>query len=399
MAIPEKIFRILLLQIRDISGKMGEVLHAKNEGKTWGITMWVKRILYVVALLVSGGLGFGAAKAQVELNDTLDVIERDYDTAFSKVDLSGIRVNSDDDIVNILLVGNDYRQETGYSAGGLTDTMMIATLDMKHKTLKLTTLMRDMLVEIPGYGNNKLNAANSFGGIELLYKTIAQNFNIQLDGYVEVSFEAFKTVVNDIGGVEIELTESEAAYLNATNYIKPAKYRTVKAGKQTLNGAQALGYCRIRKYAKGIQPVTPTGQIDDYGRTWRQRNTITSIFNKVKTLPMSEWLSIAKDVLKSDVKTDLSNKKIINYIKSVVMMGTTQIYQLQIPVSPYFTSGNVDGVGSCLTIQKEYQADAIKQFVFQYDGKEEFEYTPSSDVGSYSYDSTEEASPSPSPAY
>lgn len=272
--------------------------------------------------------------------------------------------------------------------------MLIATLDMKHGTLKLTTLMRDMLVEIPGHGNNKLNAANSYGGIELLYKTIAQNFNIQLDGYVEVSFDAFKTVVNDVGGVEIELTESEAAYLNATNYIRPAKYRTVKAGKHTLNGAQALGYCRIRKYAKGIQPVTPNGQIDDYGRTWRQRNAITSIFSKVKKMPKSQWLKIAKDVLKQNVKTDLSNKQIFNYIKDVVMMGTTTIHQLQIPVNPYFSGGNVPGVGSCLSIQKEYQADAINQFVFKYDGKGgEFTYTPSSDVSGYVSSSTPSASP------
>ena len=331
--------------------------------------MWVKRVLYVVALIVSGALGFVAAKGQVAVLDTLDVVQRDYETSLSKVDLSGIRVNSDDNIVNVLLVGNDYRKENGYSAAGLTDTMLIATLDMKHGTLKLTTLMRDMLVEIPDHGSNKLNSANSFGGIELLYKTIAQNFNIQLDGYVEVSFDAFKTIVNDVGGVEIELTESEAAYLNATNYIRPAKYRNVKAGKHTLNGAQALGYCRIRKYAKGIQPVTPSGQIDDYGRTWRQRNAITSIFNKVKKMPMSKWLDIAKDVLKKNVKTDLTNKQIINYIKDVVMMGTTTIHQLQIPVNPYFSGGNVPGVGSCLSIQKEYQADAINQFIFKYNGK------------------------------
>ena len=350
--------------------------------------MWVKRVLYVVALIVSGALGFVAAKGQVAVIDTLDVVQRDYDTSFSKVDLSGIHVNSDNNIVNILLVGNDYRKESGYSAGGLTDTMLIATLDMKHGTLKLTTLMRDMLVEIPGHGNNKLNAANSYGGIELLYKTIAQNFNIQLDGYVEVSFDAFKTVVNDVGGVEIELTESEAAYLNATNYIRPAKYRTVKAGKHTLNGAQALGYCRIRKYAKGIQPVTPNG------RTWRQRNAITSIFSKVKKMPKSQWLKIAKDVLKQNVKTDLSNKQIFNYIKDVVMMGTTTIHQLQIPVNPYFSGGNVPGVGSCLSIQKEYQADAINQFVFKYDGKGgEFTYTPSSDVSGYVSSSTPSASP------
>lgn len=335
--------------------------------------MWQKRVVFAVALIVSGVLGFMAAKAQVEIVDeTLDSVQRSYDTAFSRVDLKGIKVHSDRRIVNVLLVGNDFREENGYNAGGLTDTMMIATLDTKHKTLKLTSLMRDMLVEIPGYGSNKLNAANSFGGIELLYQTIAQNFNIQLDGYVEVSFAAFKDVVDSVGGIEVELTDSEADYLNRTNYIKPKKYRTVKAGQNKLNGAQALGYCRIRKTV-----FTPTGLTDDYGRTWRQRNTITKIFDKIKKLPMSKWLDITKDVLRGNVTTDLTNKKIIRYIKDVVMMGTTDIHQLQIPVNGYYTGGSVPGVGSCLQIQKEYQAEAIRQFVFDYNGKGEFEYTPS----------------------
>lgn len=333
--------------------------------------MWWKRIVFITALIASGVLGFMAAKAQITVNETLNTVQRDYDTAFSQVDLSGIKVHSDSDIVNILLVGNDYRKEDGYNAGGLTDTMMIATLDMKHKTLKLTSLMRDMLVEIPGYGSNKLNAANSFGGIELLYQTIAQNFNIQLDGYVEVSFDAFKKVVDEVGGIEVELTESEASYLNSTNYIKPKKYRTVKVGKNKLNGAQALGYCRIRKTV-----FTPTGLTDDYGRTWRQRNTITKIFDKIKKLPMSKWLDITKEVLNGYVTTDLTNKKIISYIKDVVMMGTTDIHQLQIPVNGYYTGGSVAGVGSCLQIQTEHQAAAIKQFVFEYNGKGKFEYAP-----------------------
>ena len=333
--------------------------------------MWWKRVVFAVALITSGVLGFMAAKAQITVDETLNQMTRDYDTAFSQVDLHGIKVHSDNDIVNILIVGNDFRKEEGYNAGGLTDTMMIATLDMKHKSLKLTSLMRDMLVEIPGYGSNKLNAANSFGGIELLYQTLAQNFNIQLDGYVEVSFDAFKKVVDEVGGIEVELTESEANYLNSTNYIKPKKYRTVKVGKNTLNGAQALGYCRIRKTV-----FTPTGLTDDYGRTWRQRNTITKVFDKVKKLPMSKWLDITKKVLNGYVTTDLSNKKIIGYIKDVVMMGTTDIDQLQIPVNGYYSGSNVSGVGSCLLIQTEHQAEAMRQFIFEYNGKEEFEYTP-----------------------
>ena len=194
--------------------------------------MW-KKVLMGILLVLSATAGFFVAKAQVLYNNSLNQINRDYDTALANVDLSGIHVNSDDQIVNILVIGNDYREERGYGASGLTDTMIIATMDMKHGTLKTASLMRDLVVEIPGHGKNKLNSANSFGGIELLYKTIATNFNIELDGYVEVGFAAFTKIIDKVGGIELELTESEASYLNSTNYIRNKKSRNVKVGKHS----------------------------------------------------------------------------------------------------------------------------------------------------------------------
>ena len=339
--------------------------------------MW-KKIVFGFLMVLSILAGFLAAKAQVAFFDTLNHVQRDYDTVLENVDLSGIKVNSDDDIVNILVVGNDYRKEKNYTASGLTDTMIIATMDLKHGTLKMASLMRDNYVDIPGYGYNKLNAANSFGGIELLYKTIATNFNIELDGYVEVGFKAFTDVVDAVGGVELELTESEAEYLNTTNYIRKKDSRNVKVGKQTLNGAQALGYCRIRK--KGI---TITGLRDDYGRTWRQRTVIKAVFDKVKSLPMTEWLNIANKLL-GNIKTDLTNDKIIDYVTDCVRLGTTEIHQLQVPLEGYyrssypgeFSAGDclvmTDGVSS--TLSPTANAEALNNFIFKYSGKQPFTY-------------------------
>jgi len=339
--------------------------------------MW-KKIILGILLAVSGLAGFLAAKAQVTLYDTLGHVNRDYDTVLENVDLKGIHVNSDDDIINILVVGNDYRKEENYTASGLTDTMIIATMDLKHNTLKTTSLMRDSYVEIPEYGYNKLNAANSFGGIELLYRTIATNFNIELDGYVEVSFSAFTEAINAVGGVEVELTESEANYLNTTNYIRKKQYRNVRAGKQTLNGHQALGYCRIRK-----EGTTINGLRDDYGRTWRQRTVINAVFDKIKSLPKTEWLGIA-NTLFEHIKTDLSNEKIISYMADMIAMGTTEIYQLQVPVEGYYrTSENGEfSVGSCLIMTDGVSSDlsvaanaeALNQFIFEYNGKQPFSY-------------------------
>lgn len=340
--------------------------------------MW-KKIVMGILIVISGVVGFLAAKVQVTLYDSMSNIERDYDTVLENVDLEGIKVNSDNDIINILVIGNDARTEkSGYSSSGLTDTMIIATMDMKHKTLKTTSLMRDLYVEIPGYGNNKLNAANSFGGMELLYKTIATNFNIELDGYVNIGFSAFVDVIDAVGGVELELTESEVEYLNSTNYIRRKKYRNVKVGKQTLNGHQALGYCRIRK-----RGTTINGLRDDYGRTWRQRTTLNAVFDKVKKMPYTEWVNLANKALKH-VKTDLSNKKILSYMTDVMRMGTTTIHQLQIPLNGYYRSaynGEVS-VGSCQIMtdgtstarNSSANAEALNEFVFKYNGKEPFKY-------------------------
>lgn len=340
--------------------------------------MW-KKIVFTILLILSAAIGFLVAKTQITLYGTLNQAHRDYDNRLKEVDLEGIQVNSDKNIVNILVVGNDYRKEKNYTASGLTDTMIIATLDLKHGAIKTASLMRDSYVEIPGYGYNKLNSANSFGKIKLLYKTIAQNYNIQLDGFVEIGFSAFVDVVDAVGGVKMTLTESEANYLNTTNYIRKKQYRNVKVGEQTLNGHQALGYCRIRKAG-----TTVNGLRDDYGRTWRQRAVISAVFDKVKKMPKSEWLAIANKVLKN-ITTDLTNDEIISYAVDALSLGTTKIHQLQVPLEGYYRNsynGEFPKLGSVLVmtdgISSEYNvtenANALNKFIFDYTGKSNFVY-------------------------
>lgn len=349
--------------------------------------MWKKFIIGILVIL-SAVAGFTLAKVENTMQYTLNQVKRDKDSALEKVDLSGINLESDDDIVNILLIGNDYREEKMYTASGLTDVMMIGTLDKKHNTLKLTTLMRDTLVDVTEKDElRKLNSAYDFGGVKNLYKTITKNFNIRLDGYVMVGFDAFEKIVNAVGGVEIELTDTEARYLNMTNYIRKHKNRKVKVGKQILNGDQALAYCRIRKGKDKIgEPVrTVNGLLDDYGRTWRQRTVVSAVFDVMKSLPMKDWVMVANKVLPS-VETDLDNSSILGYIKDVIMMGTTEVFQLQIPRNGYFREGKkaefptsegdslvpTDGVGT--EFDTSENAKILHKFVFKYNGKKEFSY-------------------------
>lgn len=327
------------------------------------------RIFLVIGLLLSVTSGSVLAYLKHTSDTMLGLMNFDKSGIMADVDLSKYKLDSDTDVVNVLLVGADKNNdEQDEDVERRSDSMMIATLDVKHNKLKITSLMRDMYVDIPGYGGNKLNAAYSFGGIKLLYKTLAQNFGIKLDGYVEVNFDAFVNVIDELGGVEVNLTESEAINLRQTNYIKRRKYRNVKEGKQIFNGYQALGYCRIRhgkKQPDGRYPgvYTASGKGDDYGRTERQRLTIQAILQKMKQLSAEELLDLA-EVIMPNVKTDISQNEIYSYLMTVFRMGTTKLHQFSLPIEGGFTSQTIRGQ-QCLVPDLSSNKAALKKFIFK----------------------------------
>lgn len=332
-------------------------------------TRRVGRVFLVIGLLLSMTTGSALAYVKYTSDSMLALMNYDKSGSISGLDLSQYQLDSDTDVVNVLLVGADKNNdEQNQNVERRSDSMMIATLDVKHSKLKITSLMRDMYVEIPGYGGNKLNAAYSYGGIKLLYKTLAQNFGIKMDGYVEVNFDAFVNVIDQLGGIEVNLTKSEASNLRTTNYIKRKKYRNVKVGKQTFNGYQALGYCRIRhgkRLPNGRYPgvYTASGKGDDYGRTERQRLTIQAILKKVKQQSAQELISLA-EVLMPNVKTDIPKEKIYSYLMTVFQMGTTKLNQYSIPVEGTFTSQSIQGQ-QCLVPDLTTNRMALKKFIFK----------------------------------
>lgn len=338
---------------------------AKKKGKG----RIVGRIFFVMGLILSISIGSMAATVIHKGDSMLGLMNYD-DNALSTMDMSKYELDKDTEIVNILLVGADKNadEQNKKSAERRSDSMMIATMDIKHGKLKITSLMRDLYVEIPRHGGNKLNAAYSFGGIQLLYETIANNFGIQMDGYAEVNFDAFVNVIDKLGGIELTLTESEAKHLNDTNYIKRKKYRNVKVGLQKLNGYQTLGYCRIRhgkRQANGKYPgvYTASGKGDDYGRTERQRLTMQAVLKKVKTLSLEELFELAEVILPS-ITTDISKKMIYSYLMAVIKMGTTELKQFSIPIEGGFTSQMING-GQCLVPDLPANKNALRKFIFQ----------------------------------
>lgn len=309
----------------------------------------LKRVWLCIGMIFFFALGSLVAIAQHKIDGTLGLMNLNTKDDLDTVDLSGIDLKFDKDVINILLVGVDKskkRTENNIDVNN-TDTMMIATMDLRNNELKVTSLMRDMYIPIaePANRTGKLNSAYPAGGIKCLYKTIATNFGIKLDGYAIVNLDAFVAVVNEIGGVELDLTESEAYNLNNTNYIPKKRFRNVKVGKQKMNGWQSLGYCQIRHGKKGDPKwavYSKSGKADDYGRTERQRLFLQALFKKVKSMSLSKWMDIVKVVM-PNVTTDITTDEIYSYAYKVIQMGTTDITQFRVPVDGTFHDETIGG--------------------------------------------------------
>lgn len=331
-----------------------------NGKKKWS---WKKKLLVVLCVL--GILVAGACIIVYAMLDKINT-ERPEDIRRVESELTPSEIAQQkqtmdkqefDDViekkvVNILLIGEEAMNDNL----GRSDSMMIATLNTVEKSLKLTSLMRDVYVTIPGYADNKLNAAYHNGGGVLLTDTIEQNFGVEIDGYVRVDFSAFEEIVDKLGGVDIELTSEEAHYLNTTNYISNKANRNVSAGLQTLNGNQALGYCRVRYKSAA------NGEANDFGRTYRQRTVLTAIFNKYKHQNVVSMISIATDLL-SYVTTNMTKSEMISYVTTAASFGTTELETFRVPIDNSFYGDNVNGK-SVLVIEKDTNKAALRKFIY-----------------------------------
>lgn len=254
-----------------------------------------------------------AVEVKEEEEEGLKVGEITENIDLSKMSDTFKNALHEDGVYNILLLGVEAIGNDSI-ASGRTDSIMIATINTKQKTLGLTSLMRDSYVTIPGYYDTRINAAYGLGGVPLLYETIAYNYGLRLDGAAVVGFDTFQKVVDDLGGIDIEITADEAQYLNTTNYVSKKSNRNLKPGMNHMNGNQALGYARVRKKA------TLDGTIDDFGRTSRHRRVMGAIFKEVKS---SNPITLVKilDTVFSQVQTDIKKSNASSYLAEVLELS------------------------------------------------------------------------------
>lgn len=237
-------------------------------------------------------------------------------------------VEKEEHIFNVLLVGQDRRPG---EIRARSDTMMMITINTRDNTVTMTSFLRDLYVQIPGYYYNRLNVPYALKGSSLLFDTLELNLGIRPDRFVEVDFDGFQKIVDLVGGVDIYVTAGEAVVMNQVGGWG------IQEGINHLDGEKALAYARNRS----------TGGNGDFGRTQRQRNVIGALIEKAKTLDLvalNDLLLAASDI----VNTDMTSTEILSYAVRFfpVLNKMGQVKSVQIPAEGTYYLGWADGIGS-----------------------------------------------------
>lgn len=220
---------------------------------------------------------------------------------------------------NIALLGIDSRADD-YGTGNRSDCIIIASINEKTKEVKLLSVYRDTYVYVTENGNKKLDKithAYSYGGAQNTLKSLNEALDLNITEYVTVNFDAVIAAVNALNGVEIDITSEELKFINdyidATSQSSGVKSSHLsKAGRQTVDGVQAVAYSRIRYTAGG-----------DYKRTERMRTVVTAMAKKAKTLNIGQLNKLADEILPR-VSKNIENNDIIALIPSALSFDITE---------------------------------------------------------------------------
>lgn len=263
---------------------------------------WKIVITLVIILVILLGIGYGyiankmGKMNQVKISDSDLGISSDTDKQ-----LSGYR--------NIAIFGVDSRADD-YGVGNRSDCIIIASINNSTGEIKLISVYRDTYVDISGHGLDKITHAYSYGEAPLALNTLNKNLDLNIKEFVTVNMDAVSNIVDQLGGIDLDLTDEEVKYLNM--YIVETSKITGKttqnisgAGKHHLDGVQAVAYSRIRYTAGG-----------DYKRTERMRTVMESCLTKLKSKSVTELNSFANNVLPT-LYTNISTGDIVSLIPNI----------------------------------------------------------------------------------
>lgn len=291
----------------------------------------VKIAVLVLFFILIGALGAGS----VYISNLFNKMEQ---VELNKNNL-GANEEADKSITNIALFGIDTVDEIGRS-----DAIMILTLDEKHGKLKLTSIMRDSYVEIPGRdGLDKINHAYAYGGPELAIQTLNHNFDLNITEFMAVKMSQLPKIIDKLGGIDINITQEEVD-LNTINGIK-------SPGVYTLNGEQVMAYSRIR-YATG----------GDAKRTERHRTVLNAMFEKLRYSSVTEYPGLISEFLPM-VQTSMSATEILDLATKSVKLLSKGIEQNRFPMDEDMVDRKINGV-YYLDFDKAIVKEKIQNYIY-----------------------------------
>ena len=314
----------------------------RSKKKRWSTKKKVIVSTVIVFALLICTLATGYMYIRSKIYSGLSPSETISDTEYKEVE----------GITNVLLIGTDART---LDEASRADSIIIATLDNNKKQIRLTSLFRDTLVNIPGHGEGKLNAALAYGGPELLIETIKETYGISLDKYVIINFWGFEAIIDQMDGLELNVEDYMLDELN--KYIGESTggndCPVTEPGLQVLNGKQALSYARIRK-----------GVGDEYARTDRQREVLIKVAEKLKETKPSKYLGIMNNMLEH-IKTNIEPIQALNMAYTIYKFPSLDIAQLQIPIPELADGGLYKNLGWVVLMDREQNAKFLDQFIFE----------------------------------
>lgn len=329
-----------------------------QKDNTTGSGSWKKKLLIGLGIALAVLLVIAAA-IFIWADTLLDGIGRigDDDQTLSSDELQGLvdptdvdptveqaeSIFSGKDIINVLLVGQDRREG---EARMHSDAMILCTINKATNTLTMTSFMRDMWVYIPDHYNERINVPYMVGGFPLLNETLDYNFGVSADYNFEIDFNGFMTAIDMVGGVEIELTQAEADYLNKRGNwdVEENNDWTLVEGVNLLTGSQALAYSRIRAIG------------DDFQRTSRQRTVLTVLIEKAKTLSVTEIYKLVKNMLPL-LSTDMTNGEIMGLVMDMLpMLSDLKVVSQRIPLDGEYSFADKNGASVIELSKSNFEA-------------------------------------------
>lgn len=256
-------------------------------------------IILVEFLLIAGLLIY------LFVSNKLGKINR-YDVDTQKLDITDLGLK---DYYNIAVFGVDSR-DAELQEGTRSDSIMLVSINTKSDEVKLTSFYRDTYSYIEGHDYTKLCHAYSYGGAELAIRTLNDNFDLDITKFVTVNFNCVANAIDSLGGIEIDVTEKEVSSVNKYGSevarVSGKDYKEItSAGKQTLDGCQAVGYARIRKID------------DDFTRTSRQRTVVNAMLTKMKQSDFSTINNIFDQIL-PEMLTNLESTEMLSILKDAM---------------------------------------------------------------------------------